>query len=63
MRRADTFRGMFMSSCSRRRAHGLARLYATAVLPWLAIRVGVSVFDDDSSFNAGVRAYFGGNLF
>jgi hypothetical protein len=34
-----------------------------AVLPWLAVRVGASVFDDDSAVNAGFRAYFGGNLF
>jgi len=33
------------------------------VLPWLAIRAGGTVFDDDSSIVAGVRAYFGGNLF
>lgn len=33
------------------------------VLPWLAVRAGGSVFDTDTSFNAGVRAYFGGNLF
>ena len=33
------------------------------VLPWLAVRVGGSVFDDDSAINAGVRAYFGSNLF
>jgi hypothetical protein len=33
------------------------------VLPWLAVQAGGSVFDDDSSFTAGVRAYFGGNLF
>ncbi len=33
------------------------------ILPWLAVRVGGSVFDDDTSLNAGVRAYFGGNLF
>jgi hypothetical protein len=33
------------------------------VLPWLALRAGGSVFDDDSAFNAGVRAYFGSNLF
>lgn len=34
-----------------------------SVLPWLAIRAGGSVFDDDAAINAGVRAYFGGNLF
>lgn len=32
-------------------------------LPWLALRVGGSVFDDDSSLEAGIRGYFGGNLF
>lgn len=31
------------------------------VLPWLAVRAGGSIFDTDTSFNAGVRAYFGGN--
>jgi len=33
------------------------------VLPWLAIRAGGSVFDEDTSLSAGIRAYFGGNLF
>lgn len=33
------------------------------ILPWLAVRAGGTVFDDDSSLFAGVRAYFGGNLF
>lgn len=33
------------------------------LLPWLALRAGGSVFDDDTSLFAGLRAYFGGNLF
>jgi hypothetical protein len=33
------------------------------ILPWLAVRAGGSVFDDDKAFNAGVRAYFGSSLF
>jgi len=33
------------------------------VLPWLAVRAGGTIFDDDSTFNLGVRAYLGGNLF
>lgn len=33
------------------------------VLPWLAVQAGGSVFDDDSSFSAGVRGYFAGNIF
>jgi hypothetical protein len=33
------------------------------VLPWLAVRAGGSVIDDDKSFSAGVRAYFGDKLF
>jgi hypothetical protein len=31
--------------------------------PWLALRAGGSVFDNDSSFFAGVRFYLGDNLF
>lgn len=33
------------------------------LMPWLALRAGGSIFDTDTSFNAGVRAYFGDNLF
>jgi hypothetical protein len=33
------------------------------VLPWLALRVGGAIFDEDSSVNAGIRANFGGSLF
>lgn len=38
----------------------LALVYNVA--PRLAVRVGGSVFDSDSSLSAGVRAYFGSNL-
>ena len=31
--------------------------------PWLALRAGGSLFDNDSSIDVGVRAYFGGDLF
>lgn len=33
------------------------------VLPWLAVRAGGSVFDNDSSFFAGIRVYLGDHLF
>jgi hypothetical protein len=33
------------------------------VLPWLALRAGGVVFDDDTSVNAGVRINLGNNLF
>jgi hypothetical protein len=33
------------------------------VMPWLAVRVGGVIFDDESAFFAGIRSYFGGNLF
>lgn len=33
------------------------------VLPWLALRVGGSIFDSDSGVQVGIRGYFGDNLF
>lgn len=33
------------------------------VKPWLGLRIGGVIFDDEAAFQAGVRGYFGGNLF
>lgn len=33
------------------------------VLPWLGVRVGGVIFDDEAAFQAGIRGTFGGNLF